>query len=240
MGSGRPYAHPCSAPPPRSAPRWRAYAMASALGLLSLLGLLLRSSSPVAAANLLDDSRRCDIESYISAGNAPAVLELDLKDCKLRTLPASIDQFASLKKLDLGRNELSDLPALPPTLEILFLLSNNFESIPASITRLQHLRMLSFKSNRLTSISAPLPTSIEWLILTDNQLADLPIQVRNGRLMRLSQNGIEWIPSAVIVLARASPGQMIACVCPASQQVTAKMSMRFPFVRLRNWSRCGS
>lgn len=37
--------------------------------------------------------------------------------------------------------------------------------------------MLSFKSNRLRAIDVPLPPSLQWLILTDNQIEALPSQL---------------------------------------------------------------
>jgi hypothetical protein len=131
-----------------------------------------------AAPSPVGSAERCDLSAYVASGTAIGLAALDLKDCGLSSLPASIIQFVSLKKLDLGRNALTDLPPLPQSLEILFLLSNRFTSTPASISALPRLRMLSFKSNQLAAISTPLPTSIEWLILTDNQLTSLPPQVR--------------------------------------------------------------
>ena len=44
--------------------------------------------------------------------------------------------------------------------------------------------MLSFKSCALRSVHVPLPVSLEWLILTDNRLAELPHQIGELVLMR--------------------------------------------------------
>jgi len=123
-------------------------------------------------------SARCDLSRHLVDGSAATLAELDLKDCGLHSLPASISQFVSLRKLDLARNLLTTLPRLPPSLQVLLLLSNRFASVPSTISALPELTMLSFKSNRLAEISTPLPRSIEWLILTDNQLRALPKQAR--------------------------------------------------------------
>ena len=84
------------------------------LGALSLI--LLRG--PAA-------EKRCDLSSYDPASTEA----LDLKRCKISTLPVAIAEFRRLKKLDLGFNALQALPALPPSLEVLFLLANGFEEV---------------------------------------------------------------------------------------------------------------
>jgi len=144
---------------------------------------------------------RCSLDSY----DASTVTELDLKNCKLTVLPASISRFGVLRKLDLGNNRLSTLPAvLPSTLLTLFCLNNNFETIPPAIAELPHLRMLSFKSCRLRDVGvAPLPPSLVWLILTDNELVTLPDSL--GRLTRmrklmLANNHLASLPSSLAAM----------------------------------------
>jgi Leucine-rich repeat (LRR) protein len=85
--------------------------------LLAALSLILLRS-PAA-------ERRCDLSSYDPASTEA----LDLKRCKLSTLPVAIAEFRRLKKLDLGFNSLQALPALPSSLEVLFLLANRFEEV---------------------------------------------------------------------------------------------------------------
>lgn len=85
--------------------------------LLAALSLILLRS-PAA-------EKRCDLSSYDPASTEA----LDLKRCKLSTLPVAIAEFRRLKKLDLGFNSLQALPALPPSLEVLFLLANRFEEV---------------------------------------------------------------------------------------------------------------
>ena len=57
------------------------------------------------------------------------------------------------------------------------MLGNEFERIPPQISELPFLSMLSFKQNSLKQIDVPLPSSLNWLILTDNQLTSLPTQI---------------------------------------------------------------
>ena len=133
------------------------------------------------------------------ASYADDTLELDLKKCSLTTLP-SLARFTRLRKLDLGHNALSDLPALPPSLEILFLLGNEFEGVPASLEPLPALRMLSFKACKLTLLDRRLPTSLSWLILTENQLFQLPEWLGELTAMRklmLSNNRLASLPPSL-------------------------------------------
>ena len=87
------------------------------VSLLAALSLILLRSPAT--------EKRCDLSSYDPASTEA----LDLKRCKLSTLPVAIAEFRRLKKLDLGFNYLQALPALPPSLEVLFLLANRFEEV---------------------------------------------------------------------------------------------------------------
>ncbi len=82
------------------------------------------------------------------------------------------------------------MSSLPPSfaqlreLRTLFFLGCHFTDIPEVVGRLPTLFMLSFKSNRLTTIAeSALPSSLGWLILTDNALTSLPASL--GRLAHL-------------------------------------------------------
>jgi Leucine-rich repeat (LRR) protein len=64
---------------------------------------------------------------------------------------------------------------LPPSIEVLFLLGNQFEDVPVAVTQLHHLRMLSFKQCNLRRLGpTPLSTTLQWLIFSNNQLTALP------------------------------------------------------------------
>ena len=140
---------------------------------------------------------RCSLDAH----DPETTKELDLKHCKLVDLPTSIAKFTSLVKLDVSHNSLLTLPALPASIETLFALGNAFESIPPAVAALPSVRMLSFKSCRLRAVGdAPLPTSLQWLILTDNQLTALPESI--GRLTRmrkfmLANNKLAALPTSM-------------------------------------------
>ncbi|KAK1744939.1 leucine-rich repeat protein [Skeletonema marinoi] len=111
--------------------------------------------------------------------------------------------FKRLKKLELNSNELTTLPssleALSPTLEILFLSENKFDVIPEVVGKLNCLRMISLRGNCLTElISTNLPTSLMWLILTNNKIARIDPNVsklKGLRKLMLSHNKLTEIPS---------------------------------------------
>lgn len=111
--------------------------------------------------------------------------------------------FRCLKKLELNGSDLSTLPssleAVAPTLEILFLSENKFNTIPEVVGKLHRLRMISFRGNCLTELSAAnLPTSLIWLILTNNQISriDQNVSKLHGlRKLMLSHNRLTEIPS---------------------------------------------
>ncbi|KAL1524337.1 hypothetical protein AB1Y20_019236 [Prymnesium parvum] len=140
---------------------------------------------------------RCDLRGYPLDAT-----ELNLKGCSLTHLSADILSFSHLKKLDLADNELSDLPILPPSLEILFLLNNEFTRVPRSVARMPRLRMLSFKGCKLHSIGK-LPRSLVWLILTGNLLRELPREIGNltrVRKLMLSNNRLSSLPRSMLRL----------------------------------------
>ena len=151
----------------------------------------------------------CSLDSY----DAATTTALDLKHCKLTSLSSSIARFHVLRKLDLGHNQLTDLPDnLPSSLQVVFCLNNAFTTIPAAVAALPALRMLSFKSNRLRDLGGAtllLPTSLKWLILTDNELTSLPESL--GRLtgmrkLMLANNRLESLPSSMRAMAELGNG----------------------------------
>ena len=123
----------------------------------------------------------------------------------LTEFPAELYRFAdSLEILDLSANQLSDLPAdlhRFQKLKRLFLTNNNFRHIPAVLSRCPALVMVSFKGNRLTDFdAAALPEQLEWLILTNNQLTELPPDFGRYTKLRkvaLAGNQLSWLPDSM-------------------------------------------
>lgn len=108
----------------------------------------------------------------------------------LTAFPREIFSLAdSLEVLDLSRNRLSSLPDDLPRLHklrILFCSENDFVEVPAVLGRCLRLEMVGFKSNRIRRLPATsLPPRLRWLILTANELEQLPDEI--GRCQRLQK-----------------------------------------------------
>jgi leucine-rich repeat protein SHOC2 len=86
------------------------------------------------------------------------VVELSLRYMDLGgPVPAVIGKFTSLRKLDLGANELKRLPAeigQLTSLTELNLYNNQLTSVPAEIGQLTSLRELWLNDNKLTTLPA--------------------------------------------------------------------------------------
>ena len=127
-----------------------------------------------------------------------------------------------IEVLDLGGNQLSDLPDdfhRFKNLKILFLTDNVFEHIPSVLAQCEKLEMIAFKSNRVKTVAQGcLPLSTSWLILTNNQIEILPDsmgQLTKLRKLALAGNCLTSLPDSMancneLELVRLSANQLTA------------------------------
>ncbi len=123
----------------------------------------------------------------------------------LTEFPVELYRFTdSLEILDLSGNQLSELPqdlSRFKKLKRLFLTANQFRHIPPVLSQCPQLVMVSFKGNALTQFAeASLPEQLEWLILTDNQLTELPDDFGRYTKLRkvaLAGNQLSWLPDSM-------------------------------------------
>jgi hypothetical protein len=129
-------------------------------------------------------------------------------NCGLTEFPVEILDLAdSLEILDLSNNRLNSLPddfGRLTNLKAAFFFNNQFEEIPEVLAQCPHLSVIGFKSNQIRSVSAAaLSPTVRWLILTDNQIEQLPPEI--GTLSKLQK----------LMLAgnrlRSLPDEMAAC-----------------------------
>jgi len=99
------------------------------------------------------------------------------------------DLAATLEYLDLSGNQLSSLPAnfdCFQQLRILFCSENQFTTLPDVLGKLPLLDIVGFKANKIQTVPATaLNPNIRWLILTDNEIENIPNEI--GQLSRLQK-----------------------------------------------------
>lgn len=141
------------------------------------------------------------LEEHILAAKQTGSKRLNLS-CGLKEFPRDIYQLAdTLEILDLSGNELSTLPDdfdRLHKLRILFCSDNQFTHLPDVLGKLPRLSMVGFKANKINTVSAAsLNKSLRWLILTDNQISELPAEIglcTNMQKLMLAGNQLQTLP----------------------------------------------
>lgn len=128
----------------------------------------------------------------------------------------------TLEVLDLSDNALHELPddfGRFHKLKIVFLSNNAFQHLPEVLGHCPDLEMIGFKSNQLCEVSAKaLPPKLRWLILTDNQIRQLPDcfdNLPNMQKLMLAGNQLQQLPDSLascenLQLIRVSANQLKA------------------------------
>ncbi len=155
--------------------------------------------------------------------------------CNLKDFPSEIFDLAdSLEILDLSGNALSSLPGRLPELhklKILFCADNHLTELPRVLGQCKSLSMVSFRNNHIRHVSPEaLPPLLRWLILTGNQLTELPselghrphlqklmvagnrlqtlpeelVHCKNLELIRIAANRFDALPEVLFQLPRLS------------------------------------
>jgi hypothetical protein len=109
---------------------------------------------------------------------------------KLTDFPRELFKIAdTLNQLDLSGNQLADLPDdfwKFKNLRILFLSNNDFTVFPEVLGKMKNLDIVGFKANKIKTIPEDsIPENLRWLILTDNEINELPASI--GKCTRLQK-----------------------------------------------------
>ncbi len=140
----------------------------------------------------------------LRSGQLAGIQRLSLS-CELTAFPPEILDLAdSLEILDLSGNLLSELPddlARLNRLRVIFCSDNRFTHLPEVLGRMPELTMVSFRANRIRVVSPnSLPPKLRWLILTDNDLEELPDEIgrcSNLQKLMLAGNRLQKLPSSL-------------------------------------------
>jgi len=140
----------------------------------------------------------------------------------------------TLEILDISGNQLTSLPDdfdRFHKLKVLFCSDNPFTELPEVLGRCTSLSMVGFRNNQIRRVSgSSLPPNLRWLILTGNQLEELPAELgrrpllqklmvagnrlktlpvemadcNNLELLRIAANQFEVLPAWLLKLPRLS------------------------------------
>jgi len=159
----------------------------------------------------------------IKSGELNGIRRLNLSE-NLTEFPLEILSLAdSLEILDLSNNQLSTLPEellQLPNLKAIFASNNRFETLPEVLGRCQNLDMIGFKANQISRVPEnSLPPKLRWLILTENQITELPQSLgERTRLQKLALAGnrLTELPANLhqlvnLELLRISANQLAEC-----------------------------
>ncbi|MES2262826.1 MAG: leucine-rich repeat-containing protein kinase family protein [Pseudomonadota bacterium] len=145
----------------------------------------------------------------LRTGQLAGIRRLQLA-CGLTDFPREIFELAdTLEILDLSGNALSQLPDDLPRLtklRILFCSDNLFTELPEILGECPDLTMIGFKANRINQVSArSLPAQLRWLVLTDNELEELPAAIGNCAQLQklmLAGNRLRTLPPELAACSR--------------------------------------
>lgn len=142
--------------------------------------------------------------AQLRAGQLSGITRLDLS-CGLTEFPREIFALAdSLEVLNLSGNALRSLPDdlyRLTRLRVIFCSDNLFTELPLCLGQCAALTMVGFKANHIETVpGASLPILLQWLILTDNCIRELPSELGERphlQKLMLSGNRLKRLPETL-------------------------------------------
>ena len=124
--------------------------------------------------------------------------------CALASVPEALAELTQLARLDLGDNQLRQLPELPASLRELYVHDNQLAALPA----LPALRVLDANRNQLAAL--PPLADLDFVYLAANRLTGVPA-CSNVRYLNVGQNPLTRlaITDAAIRELRAEHAELV-------------------------------
>lgn len=124
----------------------------------------------------------------ITSGNTYAVEELDWSDKKLKAFPTSLAKLKKLKKLNLSKNIITEIPAIIgelESLEELDLSRCDIHTIDEAIGKLKKLRILNLSSNHNLSAFPETLSNLSELLVLKMDYVSTPLPESFAKLEKL-------------------------------------------------------
>ena len=115
-----------------------------------------------------------------------AAIAICAHSCGLTALPEAIGSLAQLERLEIGANQLTELPALPAALRELYIHDNRITQLPD----LPALAVLDANRNRIAQL--PALAGIDFVYLAGNRLTALP-EIRGVRYLNVCDNPLRHL-----------------------------------------------
>ena len=134
-----------------------------------------------------------------------SVIELDLNEAGLTKIPDEIQSFENIEVLDLGFNEISELPIWLlqlKKLKRLILTKNKLNTVPEFIFAIKSLEYLDLSNNQIQAfeIDEKETGSLKEFDLSFNELSDIPesmIWLKSLAILRIENNRLKMIPKVI-------------------------------------------
>lgn len=142
----------------------------------------------------LSRNPKLNLDSTLAQLSLYELVDIALRECAIKTLPATIGRFTQLERLDLSDNQLSELPTEILKLQELvhlYINHNKLNHLPEEIGTLSKMKYLELGSNQLTA----LPKSLDRL---SNQLVGLSLWKNNfseeekQRISAIFAKSVHW------------------------------------------------
>ncbi len=140
----------------------------------------------------------------ISSTEAEEIKSLMVNAIGIKSI-VGIEVFKNLIMLDIGGNEIVEIPNELGTLQnlrILIINDNQITDLGSGITNLNNLEVLDASGNRITKISTEIKklTKLEQLQLQNNMIVEIPVEIsglNSLEMLVLENNLIEKLPKKI-------------------------------------------